>query len=139
MFDNSVGSVMILSLIDMSVVFLVLAFLMVVVYVTAFGVKHSRKAAAEAPGGPAPAPEAVAQAAPDAVPDAGEDECELVAVQAAALAAHEEASRGAGGTRGTGETRGAEEFRRAGEAPEAQASSPWKHWSLQRGTRPRWK
>jgi Na+-transporting methylmalonyl-CoA/oxaloacetate decarboxylase gamma subunit len=130
MFDNSVGSVMILSLIDMSVVFLVLTFLMVVVYVTAFGVKHSRRAAVETPGGPSPAPEAVPQTAPDTVPDAAEDEYELVAVQAAALAAHEAAGRG---------TVESPELPTSSPEAQVQASSPWKHWSLQRGTRPRWK
>ncbi len=141
MFDNSVGSVMILSLIDMGVVFLVLTFLMSVVYVTAWGVKLTRKAPVEAPVCPEPVAGAVELAAPSATampgmsaaPDASEDEYELVAVQAAALAAHE----AAGG--GTGQIVAVQAVVPLVGGPEAQASSPWRHWSLQRGTRPRWK
>jgi sodium pump decarboxylase gamma subunit len=76
MFQDTVTDTILLSLIDMTVVFAVLAFLMAVVYVTAFFAKSKK---------PAPEPKA-----DEPSPAAPEDELEIVAVQAAALAAQQD-------------------------------------------------
>jgi len=115
MFTDSVGSAVILSIVDMSVVFLVLAFLWLVVFVTRYFVNPPKRKAAKAAG------EKLSGPAPGQAPAEGEDEAELVAVKAAALTAFEE-SRAAGGA-----------------SVPLPAQGAWKRPTHQSGVKPRWR